>query len=82
MYYTIKAHIHAGEESGYVAECVELPIVTQGQSLDEVTFNLREAISLHLEGEDLAALGFAPNPSIVVNCQSPRPEGRSLQKLG
>lgn len=67
MYYTIKAYIHAGEESGYVAECVELPIVTQGQSLDEVTLNLREAISLHLEGEDLAALGFAPNPPIVVN---------------
>ncbi|MDI1229546.1 MAG: type II toxin-antitoxin system HicB family antitoxin [Methylobacter sp.] len=76
MYYTIKAYIHTGEESGFVAECVELPIVTQGQTLDEVTLNLREAISLHLEGEDLAALGFAPNPPIVVNyemesvCQS------------
>jgi len=76
MNYTIKTYIHSGEESGYVAECVELPIVTQGQTLDEVTANLREAISLHLEGEDLAALGFAPNPPIVVNyemaavCQS------------
>lgn len=48
MYYTIKAYIHTGEESGFVAECVELPIVTQGQTLDEVTLNLREAISLHL----------------------------------
>jgi len=76
MFYTIKAYIHAGEESGFVAECVELPIVTQGRTLDEVTLNLRAAISLHLEGEDLAALGFAPNPPIVVNyemeavCQS------------
>lgn len=76
MIYTIKAYIHAGEESGFVAECVELPIVTQGQTLDKVTLNLREAIGLHLEGEDLAALGFAPNPPIVVNyemaavCQS------------
>lgn len=51
MFYTIKAYIHTGEESGFVAECVELPIVTQGQTLDEVTQNLREAISLHLEGE-------------------------------
>ena len=67
MIYTIKAFIHAGEESGYVAECIELPVVTQGQTLDEVVLNLREAISLHLEGEDLAALGFAPNPPIVVN---------------
>lgn len=67
MIYTIKAYIHAGEESGFVAECVELPVVTQGQTLDEVVLNLREAISLHLDGEDLAALGFAPNPPIVVN---------------
>jgi predicted RNase H-like HicB family nuclease len=34
MIYTIKAYIHNGEESGYVAECVELPIVTQGQTLE------------------------------------------------
>jgi predicted RNase H-like HicB family nuclease len=63
----ISACVHNGEESGYVAECVELPIVRQGQTLDEVVLNLREAISLHLEGEDLASLGFAPNPPIVVN---------------
>ncbi len=67
MFYTIKAHIHQGEQSGFVAECVELPIVTQGLTLDEVTANLREAVALHLEGEDLATLGFAPNPPIVVN---------------
>ena len=67
MIYTIKAYIHTGEESGFIAECVELPIVTQGQTLDEVVLNLREAISLHLDGEDLSALGFAPNPPIVVN---------------
>lgn len=67
MKYTIKANIYTGEESGFIAECVELPIVTQGQSLDEVTLNLREAIELHLQGEDLATLGFAPHPPIVVN---------------
>lgn len=67
MFYTIKAQIHQGEESGFIAECIELPIVTQGQTLDEVVKNLREAISLHLEGEDLAALGFSPNPPIVIN---------------
>ncbi|MEI6067861.1 MAG: type II toxin-antitoxin system HicB family antitoxin [Methylococcaceae bacterium] len=67
MIYTIKACIHTGEESGFIAECVELPVVTQGKTLDEVVLNLREAISLHLDGEDLSALGFAPNPPIVVN---------------
>jgi predicted RNase H-like HicB family nuclease len=67
MIYTIKATIHSGEQSGYVAECVDLPIVTQGATLDEVTRNLREAIALHLEGEDLKELGFTPNPPILIS---------------
>ncbi len=58
MFYTIKAHINLGEQFGFAAECIKLPIVTQGKTLDEVTDNLCEAISLHLEEEDLAALGF------------------------
>jgi predicted RNase H-like HicB family nuclease len=67
MRYTIKAHIYVGEESGFVAECLDLPVVTQGQTLDEVVRNLREAIELHLEDEDLPTLGFSQNPPIVVN---------------
>ncbi len=63
---TIKATIRLGEESGYVAECLEIPVVTQGQTLDEVTRNLRKAVELHLEGENLAELGLAPSPTIVV----------------
>ena len=63
---TIKAVVRPGEQSGYVAECVEIPVVTQGGTLDEVTRNLREAVELHLEGEDLAELGLAPSPSILV----------------
>ena len=71
MYYTIKAQIYAGEESGFIAECFELPVVTQGETLDEVVQNLREAISLHLEGENLTQLGFAPSPPIVINYEMP-----------
>ena len=67
MLYTIQAIVREGEESGYVAECVELPVVTQGATLDEVTLNLREAILLHLEGEDLRQLGFAEKLPILVN---------------
>lgn len=67
MIYTIKAIVHPGEESGFVAECLELPIITQGATLDEVTRNLREAIALHLEGENPAELGLAPNAPILVN---------------
>src|SRR4051812_5664500 len=51
---TIKVMIRRGEESGYVAECVEIAVITQGQTLDEVTRNLQEAVPFHLEGEDLA----------------------------
>ena len=46
----IKAIIHAAEEGGYWAEVPALPgCVTQGESLDEVQANLREAITLWLE---------------------------------
>jgi predicted RNase H-like HicB family nuclease len=66
---TIKAVIRTGEESGYVAECVEIPVVTQGSTLDHVTKNLQEAVALHLEDEDLAALGLSPNPTVIVTME-------------
>ena len=67
MIYTIKAIVHSGEESGFVAECMELPVVTQGDTLDEVTQNLRAAIALHLEGEDPLTLGLSPHAPILIN---------------
>jgi predicted RNase H-like HicB family nuclease len=66
MQHTIKAVTRPGDQSGYVAECVEIPVVTQGRTLDEVAANLREAVELHLEGEDLSQWGLAPSPTIVV----------------
>jgi predicted RNase H-like HicB family nuclease len=66
LQHTVKAVIRPGEQSGYVAECLEIPVVTQGKTLDEVTSNLREAVELHLDGEDLEELGLAPSPTIVV----------------
>ena len=67
--HTIKAVIRPGEQSGYVAECVEIPVVTQGSSLDEVTRNLQEAVALHLADEDLTALGLSQNPTVVVTME-------------
>ncbi len=55
--YTIQAVIYPGGEGGYVAECLDLAVVTQGKTLDETMQNLREAIQLRLEGEDLAKIG-------------------------
>ncbi len=69
LQHTIKAVIRRGEESGYVAECMEVAVVTQGATLDEVTRNLQEAVALHLEAEDLAALGLANNPTLVVTME-------------
>lgn len=66
---TIKAFIRAGEQSGYVAECLEIPVVTQGATVDEVIQNLQEAVQLHLEDEDLAELGLAPNPALLVTLE-------------
>ena len=69
LQHTIKAVIRPGEESGYVAECLEIPVVTQGSTLDDVTKNLQEAVALHLADEDLAVLGLAPNPTVVVTME-------------
>jgi predicted RNase H-like HicB family nuclease len=66
---TIKAVIRSGEQSGYVAECIEIPVVTQASTLDEITQNLQEAVQLHIEGEDLAELGLYPNPTIIVTME-------------
>ncbi|MCL4707369.1 type II toxin-antitoxin system HicB family antitoxin [bacterium] len=66
---TIKAFIRAGEQSGYVAECLEIPVVTQGATVDQVIQNLQEAVQLHLEGENLAELGLAPNPALLVTME-------------
>ena len=62
----IQVRISKGEEQ-YVAECLDLPVVTQGRTLDELARNLQEALALHLEGEDLAQFDLAPNPSVLAS---------------
>lgn len=66
--HTVKAIVRRGENQ-YVAECVELAVVTQGKTVDETLENLKEAVALHLEGEDPATFGLAPNPTIVVTME-------------
>ena len=68
LQHTIKAIVTKGERY-YVAECVEIALVTQGMTIDETLTNLREAVALHLEGEDLAELNLAPNPTILVTME-------------
>jgi predicted RNase H-like HicB family nuclease len=65
---TIQVRISRGERQ-YVAECLDLPVVTQAETLDQLAVNIREAISLHLEGEDLASLGIADDPTILATME-------------
>lgn len=68
LQHTVKAFIKYGKKS-YVAECVEIAVVTQGKALDETIANLREAVALHLEGEDLSELDIVPNPTLIVTME-------------
>ena len=65
---TIQVRIFRGEKQ-YVAECPDLPVVTEGSTLDELTANIQEAIALHLQGEDLEELGLAANPTILATME-------------
>jgi predicted RNase H-like HicB family nuclease len=65
---TIRAFISKGE-SQFVAECVDVNVVTQGRTIDEAVQNLQEAVALFLEGEDLEELGFALEPSLLITME-------------
>lgn len=54
----------------FVAECLEIAVVTQGRSLDETAEALQEAVALHLEGEDPAALGLTAAPRLVLQYET------------
>lgn len=66
---TVKAIIRPGDESGFVGECVEIAVVTQGRTVDETIRHLQEAVALHLEGEDPAAFGLTDRPSVIVTME-------------
>ena len=70
MKHIIQIYVSKGDKY-YVAEGVDLPIVTQGETLDELAQNIREAIDLHLEGENPADFNIAHNPSVLMNFELP-----------
>ena len=71
-----RTSIHAvvfESEGQYVAECLEIAVVTQGRSLDETLANLREALALYLDGEDgnsIARLGLSTSPRLVLSLET------------
>jgi len=64
----IQAHIYKGEKY-YIAECIDLPVVTQGKTLDELAKNLNEAIELQLEDEKLEDFDLIQKPSILASIE-------------
>ncbi|MBI4491215.1 MAG: type II toxin-antitoxin system HicB family antitoxin [Chloroflexi bacterium] len=68
LQHTVKAVVRKGERY-YVAECLDVAVVTQGRTLDETLANLQEAVALHLEGEDPADFGLVAHPTILVTME-------------
>lgn len=61
-------HVAVRRSAGfYVAEALELALVTQGRSLDELLANLKEAVLLHLEGEEPSLFGLSRSPRLALS---------------
>ena len=58
------------QEDGYfIAEGVNVAIVTEATTLDELAKNIKDAVALYFEGEDPIALGFGGIPSVLANVE-------------
>ncbi|MBM4176135.1 MAG: type II toxin-antitoxin system HicB family antitoxin [Ignavibacteria bacterium] len=64
----IQFHIFKGEQQ-YVAEGLNVPIVTQGKSLDELVNNIKETVQLFLEDENLENYDLVAQPAIIANME-------------
>lgn len=53
--------IENAEEGGYIARAVNYPIFTQGETLDELVQNIKEATELHFEEIEQNALPITVN---------------------
>jgi len=60
------------DEDTYIAEGLDLAIVTEANDLDTLMKNIEEAVSLHLEGEKISDFDFSQKPSILVNYELPK----------
>ena len=73
----IQVRVFRGDKY-YVAECFDLPVVTQATTLDELMSNVKEAIALQLEGEDPADFGLAAGAPILASYElEPEPQAHA-----
>jgi len=66
MKHIIQFKVYKGEKY-YVGEGIDLPIITQGHTIDETVENIKEALALHLEDENLSESDLAPHSPILIN---------------
>lgn len=65
MQRSVKVNVRRGDRF-FVADCADIPVVTQGTTVDETIANIREAVAQFFEDEDPAAHGFAADPSLLI----------------
>jgi hypothetical protein len=78
----LRDSVHAVISRGlraFVVECLEVAVVTQGRTLDEAVANLRDALALHFEGEDLGTFGLTASPRLVITYESALDHGTAAQ---
>ncbi|HBW21561.1 MAG: type II toxin-antitoxin system HicB family antitoxin [Streptosporangiaceae bacterium] len=63
----LTAAVHR-EEDWYVAQCLEVDVASQGQSIDEALANLAEAVELYLDEVDDPA-GHVTSTPLVTSFQ-------------
>lgn len=68
MKHVIQFHVYKGDKY-YIAEGLDLPVVTQAKSLDKLAKNIEEAVSLHLADENPADYSLVDKPSVMLNME-------------
>lgn len=59
------------DDGTYTAEGVNVPVVTQGVTFQELEENILEALTLLFEGEGLSTFGLSPSPTILTSFELP-----------
>ena len=65
----IQFNVEKGDKF-YVAHSADIPVVTQAETLDELTTNVKEATELYFEGEEVSDI-FSPVRSLLLNFEIP-----------
>lgn len=60
----VQFFIEKAEEGGYTARALLFPIFTQGETLDEVARNIREAVDCYFEDK-------STQPPVLINFELP-----------